>query len=211
MPNPVPVRRIRREPEQATREILDAAEEILGERPYRELSVDLLMRRTGMTRSSFYHYFRSIEEVAVGLLQRVQAEMLEAVGPWLAAAGDQEPHARIQSAILAVARVFARHGPVMAAINEASFHHQTVERVWRQGILGEWITAVSTQIREERERGVTRVQDPEEVVRALLLMNTAVFVERLGRPGEDSPEAVAATLSYIWIGALYPEALVEER
>src|SRR5260370_1004299 len=74
-------RRIRRSPEAAEREILDAAEALLAEVSYRELSVDELMRRTGMTRSTFYHYFHSLDDVAVALLRRVQAEMVEAAEP----------------------------------------------------------------------------------------------------------------------------------
>ena len=204
-----PPRRIRRAPEAAEREILDAAEALLAERSYRELSVDELMRRTGMTRSSFYHYFRSLDEVVVALLGRVQAEMMEAVEPWLAtAAQTDEPARNIEQGILATARVYARHGGVLAAINEAAHHHQSVEQAWRQGVLAPWITAVAAQVRANRERGLTVVDRPEEVAAALLLMNMAVFVERLGHEPADRPEDVAATLSHIWVGALYPEGLV---
>jgi hypothetical protein len=38
------------------------------------------------------------------------------------------------------------------------------------------------------------------------LMNTAVFVERLGKQPPDPPEAVADILGQIWISALYPNA-----
>src|SRR5437763_5853577 len=203
-------RSIRRSPEAAEREILDAAEALLAERSYRELSVDELMRRTGMTRSTFYHYFRSLDEVAVALLKRVQAEMMEAALPWIRTAGDTEDPARsIEEAIQGTAIVYARHGRVLAAIQEAAYHHDTVEQAWRKGVLAEWIEAIATQVRAHRERGLTQVQEPEEVARALLLMNTAVFAERLGRQPAERPEGVAATLSRIWIATLYPEGLAD--
>lgn len=202
-------RRIRRTPEVAEREILDAAEALLAERPYRELSVDELMGRTGMTRSSFYHYFRRLDEVAVALLNRVQAEMLDAVEPWLRSAAETDDMAtNIEQGLLGVTRVFARHGRVLAAIDEAAHHHRTVEQSWRETVLNPWIGAVAAQIRANRERGKTTVDEPEEVARALLLMNMAVFVERLGREPADPPEAVAKTLARAWIGTLYPEGLL---
>ena len=177
-----PHRRIRRAPEVAEREILDAAEALLAERSYRELSVDELMRRTGMTRSSFYHYFGSLDELAVALLGRVQAEMVQAAAPWVAtAAQTDDPAGNIENGILGVARVFASHGPVLAAIDEAAHHHQTVEQAWREGVLAPWITAIATQVRANRDRGLTAIEEPEEV---------------------------AATLSRIWIAALYPEGLL---
>lgn len=204
-------KRIRRLPGDAEREILDAAETLLSERPFREMSVDELMARTGMTRSSFYHYFRSMDEVAIALMRRVQGEMMAAAAPWLDATEDTDPVVAAERAIQGSAEIFARHGAVLSAIHEASFHSERVQDVWRDGVLEEWIGAIATQLRAQRERGLTRVEAPEETARALLLMNTSVFVERLGKQPPDAAEAVAEVLAPIWIGAIYPEALVERR
>src|SRR5262245_14546579 len=204
-------RRIRRLPDDARREILDAAEVLLAQRPFRELSVDDLMACTGMTRSSFYHYFRSLDEVAIALMRRVQGEMMRAVAPWLRADYDGDPAVGAERGIRAGAEVFARHGLVLSAIHAASFRYETVQRAWRDGVLEDWIGAIAAQLRAQRERGLTRVADPEEIARALLLMNTAVFVERLGEQPPDPPEAVAETLAEIWIGALYPDSLAMRR
>jgi AcrR family transcriptional regulator len=204
-------RRIRRLPHDARREILDAAEVLLAERSFRELSVDELMARTGMTRSSFYHYFRSLDEVAIALMRRVQGEMMDAVAPWLRSGYDVDPAAGAEQGIRASAEVFARHGLVLSAIHEASFRYEAVQHAWRDGVLEDWIGAIAAQLRAQRERGLTRVADPEEIARALLLMNTAVFVERLGKQLPDPPEAVADALAEIWIGALYPDSLAVRR
>ena len=204
-------RRIRRRPHDARREILDAAEVLLAERPFLELSVDDLMARTSMTRSSFYHYFRSLDEVAIALMRRVQGEMIEATAPWLRVDYEGDPAVGLEQGIRASAEVFARHGVVLSAIHEASFRYEAVQREWRNGVLEDWIGAVAAQLRAQRERGLTRVGDAEELARALLLMNTAVLVERLGKQPPDQPEAVADTLAEIWIGALFPESLAARR
>ena len=204
-------RRIRRLPHDARREILDAAEVLLAERPFLELSVDDLMARTSMTRSSFYHYFRSLDEVAIALMRRVQGEMMEATAPWLRVDYDGDPALGLEQGIRASAEVFARHGLVLSAIHEASFRYEAVQREWRDGVLEDWIGAVAAQVRAQRDRGLTRVADAEEIARALLLMNTAVLVERLGKQPPDQPDAVADTLAEIWIGALFPESLAARR
>jgi AcrR family transcriptional regulator len=204
-------RRIRRRPHDARREILDAAEVLLAERPFLELSVDDLMARTSMTRSSFYHYFRSLDEVAIALMRRVQGEMMEATAPWLRVDYDGDPAVGLEQGIRASAEVFARHGLVLSAIHEASFRYEAVQREWRDGVLEDWIGAITAQVRAQRERGLTRVADAKEIARALLLMNTAVLVERLGKLPPDPPETVANTLAEIWIGALYPASLAARR
>jgi AcrR family transcriptional regulator len=204
-------RRIRRRPHDAQREILDAAEVLLAERPFLELSVDDLMARTSMTRSSFYHYFRSLDEVAIALMRRVQGEMMEATAPWLRVDYEGDPAVGLEQGIRASAEVFARHGVVLSAIHEASFRYEAVQREWRDGVLEDWIGAITAQVRAQRDRGLTRVADAEEIARALLLMNTAVLVERLGKQPPDQPDAVADTLAEIWIGALYPASLAARR
>jgi TetR/AcrR family transcriptional regulator, ethionamide resistance regulator len=196
-------KRIRRSPSDAQREILDAAEALLRERPFHEMGVDDVMARTGMTRSTFYHYFRNVDDVAVALMRRVQGEMMEAAAPWLDAGADHDPVVAARHAIRSSAEIFARNAAVLTAIHEASFQSDAVQDVWRQGVLEDWIRAIAAQLHAQRDRGLTRVEDPEEIARALLLMNTTVFVERLGHQPADTPEAVAETLAHIWVGALY--------
>ena len=202
-------KRIRRTPDDAQREILDAAERLLEERAFRDVSVDELMARTGMRRSSFYHYFRGVDDVAIALIRRVQGEMMEAAAPALEADEDTDLVDATERAIRGSAEIFARHATVLTAIHEASFHSAKVQEVWRAEVLGDWIGAIAAQLRAQAERGATRLDEPEETARALLLMNTEVFVERLGRTPRDEPAAVARTLARIWLGALYPEALVQ--
>src|SRR4051794_25504529 len=132
---PTTTKRIRRAPSDAEREILDAAESVLAEHRFRALSVDELMRRTGMTRSSFYHYFRSLDAVVIALMRRVQGEMMEGAAPWLQAGEDDDPLEAAERAIRASAEIYARHGPVLAAIHEASFHYDAVRTAWREGVL----------------------------------------------------------------------------
>jgi TetR/AcrR family transcriptional regulator, ethionamide resistance regulator len=196
-------KRIRRAPSDAQREILDAAQALLRERPFRAMGVDDVMARTGMTRSTFYHYFRNVDDVAIALMRRVQGEMMEAAAPWLDTGADHDPVVAAQHAIRSSAEIFARNAAVLTAIHEASFQSDAVRDVWRHGVLEDWIRAIAAQLHVQRERGLTRVEDPEEIARALLLMNTTVFVERLGHQPADTPEAVAETLAHIWVGALY--------
>jgi hypothetical protein len=144
-------------------------------------------------------------------MRRVQGEMMEAAAPWLQTGYEGDPAAGAENGIRASAEIFARHGVVLAAIHEASFRYEAVQREWRDGVLEEWIRAIAAQLRAQRERGATSVADPEEIARALLLMNTAVLVERLGKQPPDPPEDVAEILAEIWIGALYPDALARRR
>src|SRR5215216_3330122 len=76
-------RRERRRPEESEREILDAAEQFLRERPLSEITVGELMARTRLGRSSFYFYFDDLYDLVAGLLARLEAALWEPAERWI--------------------------------------------------------------------------------------------------------------------------------
>jgi hypothetical protein len=97
--------RVRRKPEDGEREILDAAERLLEQRDFRDLTVDEVMSGTGMVRSAFYNYFENRNELAMWLLQRIEAEMTEASATWLEQPLDDRA-AGIEAGLLEVAAIY---------------------------------------------------------------------------------------------------------
>src|SRR5688500_11481361 len=108
--------RRRRRPEVAEREILDAAEELLRDARFNALTVDELMSRTGLSRASFYVYFRDRHHLIMRLTDRIGGELFEMSERWLRGGGDPIEDAR--AAVEGVAVVYAQHGPVLRAIAE---------------------------------------------------------------------------------------------
>jgi len=76
-------RRIRRKPEDAEREILDAAEALLKQIRFRDLTVDAVAAAANMRRSNFYNYFKDRNELVVRLVDRIGGEMFAATRLWL--------------------------------------------------------------------------------------------------------------------------------
>ncbi len=60
-----PRRRPKHDPKESEREILEAAEQLLRERPFRELTVEAVMSRTGLKRPAFYVHFRDRHDLAL--------------------------------------------------------------------------------------------------------------------------------------------------
>ncbi len=199
-------RRIRRVPEDAEREILDTAEEFLRDHDFRELTVDAVMARTGMVRSSFYNYFRGRNELVLRLLLRIEGEMLHAAAAWLAEPSDTEQAvAAMQDGFGRIADVYARHGHVARAIHEASYHDREVQGYYRDGVIENFVRVAAKRLRQEQRAGRTSISQPEELARALVLMNVNVFLERLAGDRAEEPAAVARTLQEIWIRVIYGE------
>jgi TetR/AcrR family transcriptional regulator, ethionamide resistance regulator len=195
--------RRRRRPEEAEREILEAADRLLRERPFHELTVDALMRATTLSRKSFYVYFRDRYDLLTRLVAPLRARLDEANAPFLAPTSD--PVSSGRAALLAVAEVFVRDGPLIRALAEASRYDAEAERVWRQ-FNEPVIQAFTKRIRADVASGA--IPDPgideEAAVRALVGMNLYTLFDQVAGNSKADTEAIVDTLSTIWRRALLP-------
>ena len=197
---PGTAKRRRRSPESAEREILDAAEALLRERPFRDLTVDDVMTRTTLSRPSFYVYFRGRHELVVRLVEGIGGELYAGAAPWLE--GDGDPREGVRAALEAVTAVYVRHGLALGAIADAADQDAEVEPIYR-GLVQRFIDANAKRIAEETARGNITGLDSRETARALVLMSERYFTETLGRLPQEPVEQVVETLSAIWMRVLY--------
>ena len=109
----------------AEREIIAAAEGLLRERPFRELTVDEVMRRTELSRPSFYVYFRDRHHLVLRVVEHLGTELFTMSERWFQGRGDGPMLAR--EALEGVVAVFVEHGPVLHALSDAATHDPDVE------------------------------------------------------------------------------------
>ena len=193
-------RRKRRTPEAAEREIVEAAETFLRERPFRELTVDDLMRRTGLSRPSFYVYFKDRHELVLRLTERIGSELFEMSERWYEGTGDGP--ALVREAVEGVVSVFAQHGPVLRALADAATEDRRVDNVYR-GMLEQFVTATTRHIEREVAAGRMEPLRARETATALTWMIERYLQLNLGRPEESSVEEVSDVLATILSRALY--------
>ena len=194
-------RRRRRTPEEAEGEILSAAEAFLRERPFRDLTIDEVMDRTGLSRPSFYVYFRDRHHLALKLIEVIGSEVFATTGRWLE--GDGDDFDEMRRALRGTAGVFETHGRVLRAIADASTENAEVEQAYR-GLVEGFVEATTRRIEREVAAGRSAVADPGRTAAALVWMNERFFSEKLGRDPADDPDAVANALLAIWRAAIYP-------
>jgi AcrR family transcriptional regulator len=193
-------KRARRSPESAEREILDAAEEFLRERPFRDMTVDEIMARTTLSRPSFYVYFRDRHHLVVRLVEGIGAELFEMSARWLAGSGD--PRVDVQKALEGISAVYAKHGLVLGAIADASGHDSGAESTYR-GLVTRFVDATAERIEKDVAQGRTTALDAREVARALVWMSERYLHESLGRHPRAPVETVVETLTTVWMRTLY--------
>jgi TetR/AcrR family transcriptional regulator, ethionamide resistance regulator len=194
--------RRRRTPEVAEREIVAAAESFLRERPFRELTVDEVMRRTDLSRPSFYVYFRDRHQLVLRVVERLGDELFAMSARWYTGAGDGRQLAR--DAIDGIVAVFAEHGLVLRALADAAVHDSEVEAAYG-AIVQSFVDVTARHIAAEIAAERVLALDPGETAKALVWMMERYLTLSLGREPITDAATVADTLATIWNRVLYGE------
>src|SRR3954468_12766678 len=158
-------RRRRRSPEVAEQEIIDAAEALLRARPFRELTVDEVMRRTDLSRPSFYVYFSGRHHLVLRVVEHLGGELFTMSERWIGGTG--EPLALARDALEGIVAVFAEHGPVMRALADAATDDRYVEAAYSM-VIQSFIDVVGAHITSEIAAGRILPLNPEQTATALV-------------------------------------------
>jgi AcrR family transcriptional regulator len=193
-------RRRRRTPEAAEREIVEAAEALLREKPFRELTVDDLMRRTGLSRPSFYVYFRDRHDLVLKVVEHIGGELFSMSERWYEGTGDGPT--LVREAIDGVVGVFAEHGPVLRALSDAASDDPRVEAAYLE-LIQRFVDATARHIEEEVADGRILPLEPVPTATALTWMMERYLQLQIGRTPDAPVDRVADTLTTIWSRVLY--------
>jgi AcrR family transcriptional regulator len=194
------VRRRRRTPEVAQREIIDAAEGLLRERPFRELTVDEVMRRTGLSRPSFYVYFKDRHELVLRLVQHLQDEILAVANRWYESLGGGPQVLR--EALDGTVNVYGAHGPVLRALSDAAVEDRDVEEAYDALVQG-FVDVTAQHIDAEIAAGHIAPLDAVETAMALVWMTERYLYHSFGPVRRVATNRVIETVASVWTRTLY--------
>ena len=201
--------RRRHRPEEAERIILAAARSFLREHPFREMTVERVMARTGLSRPSFYVYFGDRYELVARLLEGLGGLLYAVDLPWTSGdpgRGREEAVASLRDALRRRVEAFAEYGPVLRAIADAASYDSRIEELYRSGLLGAQMRAVEARLVRDAAVGLCPQNlDRREISRALVLMTERYLLDAHGGPTTGTPpvSVLASTLAEMWIRTIY--------
>lgn len=192
--------RYRRRRAAAERQILDAAEKLLRERPYRDLTVDEVMAAAGQSRTAFYRHFRDRQDLVIRLLNDLGAELYQLAAAWLVGTGDPRVEGRQATALFVEA--WAQHGPLLRAISEAASHDEEVEAAYR-ALVQVFIDASAGRLERDAASYDVGHADIRETAIALCWMSERYLSVTFATPGSGDPAVATEVLHAIWMRAAY--------
>lgn len=202
-PKKVPERRrVRRAPEIARREILDAAAQFLQTRSFRDLTIGALMERTEIGRSAFYAYFNDVNDLVEALIDEIESEVVAAMQSW--GGETEEPGTGLRAVLSSTVNLWILKGPMLSGLIDAAAGDLRVEAAFRR-VIAHYESVIATILRREMAAGLTRPIHCDEMATALVQGSQTYLKERLGHNGQKDPLKVLATLETIWVHTIYPD------
>jgi AcrR family transcriptional regulator len=198
----------RRRREQARQDIVRSALELAEGGPFRDVTVDEIASRAGLSRSAFYTHFRDKHELLLVAVGEVAAELYRMAERWWS--GEGAPAELVRRAIEGVVAVYAENASLLRLATEVSTYDEDVREFWL-GISERFIVATAAHIRAEQEAGlISGTLDPRVTSEALHWMAERSCYVYLGR-GERTPEEVVAALAPVWTAVLYPGVIPAQQ
>lgn len=194
-------RRRRRTPEAAQKEIIEAAEALLRERPFRELTVDEVMRRTELSRPSFYVYFRDRHELVLRVVQHIFQDFMGPSGAWLT--NEEGGPDELREGLLGAVEMYRDRGHVLRALADAAADDPEVETAYL-GLVNSFRDLITQKIDQEVAAGRAGAVDAPGEVATALIWTAERYLYLSFAPGHDVPcETIAETLATVMSRTIY--------
>lgn len=192
------------EPDDTRGRLLAAAEALLQEVSLDDLSVARIIQAAGVSRASFYRYFRTKNDVVTGLLQSIMDDLYEVSRPVFDRTGDASPYEAAQEGLAANAAVWHRHRLVLRAVSENWGTIAELRELW-PAIMRRFAQGSATEI--DRVRGTPApVGAPASAALASTLLWAAERIYHVAGLETELPlgdeQEVSEALLAIWDGAL---------
>jgi len=170
--------------------LLDATTALLAEgHPYGELGIEVIAKRAGFSRATFYAYFRDKRELLTRLADRYAGDLYSQSGGWLET-GEGDLRATLDS----VLQLFRTHRGVVGALVEAATYDPEIAGLWRE-LHGRFIDLARERI--EREHPGLAADDAHARAFTLVWVTERACYEHIVAP-RVADQALLNALELAW-------------
>jgi AcrR family transcriptional regulator len=184
--------------------ICAAAERLMAERPYAELSVADVLEEAGVSRASFYFYFASKDALLARLGERIATDVYGTTRTWFDG-DDGAPRYELRAAVAGALAVWTEHAGVQRAVVEAGPQDAETSAFWQRRMQA-FIGASARRIERDRRRGLAPPgPEAQPLAAALMWMTERALYQQIsgGDPAFAEPEVFIDTLTDVWWRAIY--------
>ncbi|WP_042197205.1 TetR/AcrR family transcriptional regulator [Paenibacillus camerounensis] len=172
--------RIVKEAEARRNEILDAADELFGQKGFDGTSTNDILNKVGIARGTLYHHFKSKEDIMDALIERYSSRMLGAAQA-IALDTTIPVVERILRAVMAMNISSGNGGESSKEIMEHihrpqnALMHQKIQKILVNGVP----PILTPIVREGIQQGLFHTQYPYESIEMIIIYANTIFDEEM--------------------------------
>ena len=171
--------------------------------PFKNLTVDELARGAGLSRTAFYFYFAGKEEALMSAAAEAAEELYAKADSWWH--GEGPPEQLVRAALEGILQVYVEHAALLRTAVEVAGYNPEFDKFYKS-LLDRFVRATADHLRREEAAGRLRPLDCDVVAEALVWQaeRCNYVLIKQGR----SPQELVASLTKVWVHALYPDGSV---
>ncbi|KKH97015.1 hypothetical protein EO95_06570 [Methanosarcina sp. 1.H.T.1A.1] len=150
--------RIVKDPAERRLELIEAAESLFAKKGYEDTAVSEIVKKVKVGQGTFYHYFKSKEDILEAVAKKVVAPYVEDVRN--IAKGNEDPATKVNSILNGILKANDSDLGIMKLMHQKGNHllHQKVEKALEEGMSPLVTEVLSKGIAE----GVFKTEYPDE-------------------------------------------------
>ncbi len=183
--------RIVKDPAERRLELVEAAELLFAKKGYEDTAVSDIVKEIKVGQGTFYHYFRSKEDILEAVAEKIVAPLAEEIRN--IAEGDLDPATKINAILSSILKANNSDLGIMKLLFQKGNYllHQKVEDIYRSRVLPPMSGVVSRGSAD----GVFNAEYPEESI--VFLMASVLFLAHHLSSDPEGYERMSAALERI--------------
>lgn len=184
--------------------LLDTASSLFAERGLGQVSVDEIIREAGSSKGSFYHHFRSRDELVVALIDDHTEKEIDALAECLADVKEGQPAEVCEGVFKMIVRAYEDPARVRTFMDFWVYASRSQEaRGAISRMYGRWRAKLEDLLRRGMEAGVTGPDiDPPTAATALIAVHHGLLLQASVDPGGMKLLTSADALGRMLLGFL---------
>jgi len=173
---------------------------VARDRPFSSITVEEIATAAGISRSTFYFYYRDKGDLLVDTAGQATDNLFSHAEEFWRAEGDRRD--LVRGGLSMAAATFAEHAALIRVTMEVSTYDDQVREFWESSV-AKFVDAVASRIRLDQEEGTVSAELDADRLADVLVSAAQGYLFRATRNG-DTPEEAAEILADVWIRVLYP-------
>ncbi|HYE09858.1 MAG TPA: TetR/AcrR family transcriptional regulator [Patescibacteria group bacterium] len=174
--------RIVKDPKERKRELMDTAAQLFMKQGYEETSVNMIVEQLGVAKGTFYHYFKSKEQI----LEAVLEDYLEKYAENVKTASDNSSANAYEKLMFILKNILSNNqGPTNLTKHVEDNKNARLHQVLDEKFHEHFNPIIVEVIKQGIQEGIFKVDHPEEITEILLLGIRAymhIHIPKFGNP-----------------------------